>query len=148
MTYTYAYPRPMVTVDIIIIDNTVQPHRILLIKRGHDPFAGCYALPGGFVDEDENLEAAARRELKEETNITHENLRQFQAFGDKGRDPRGHNVTVVFYGYVNPAEAMATAGDDAAALEWFPLDQLPPLAFDHKKIISLFVSGIIQKSDL
>ncbi|OQA01465.1 MAG: Bifunctional NMN adenylyltransferase/Nudix hydrolase [Bacteroidetes bacterium ADurb.Bin408] len=146
MTFTYAYPRPMVTVDIIIIDNTVLSQRILLIKRGHDPFAGCYALPGGFVDEDESLEAAACRELKEETNIAHENLRQFRAFGDKGRDPRGHNVTVVFYGFVNPSETAAMAGDDAAALDWFPLDQLPPLAFDHKKIISLFASEIIQKS--
>lgn len=146
MAYTYAYPRPMVTVDIIVFDNTTQPYRILLIKRGNEPFAGCYALPGGFVDLDESLEAAAQRELKEETNITHTALSQFKAFGDKGRDPRGHNVTVVFYGFINPAEATATAGDDAAALGWFVLNQLPPMAFDHEKIISMFVNEIIQKT--
>lgn len=140
MAYTYAYPRPMVTVDIIVIDNTTQPCRILLIKRGNEPFAGFYALPGGFVDEDESLEAAAQRELKEETNIAHTNLRQFKTFGDKGRDPRGHNVTVVYYGFVNQTEAEATAGDDAAALGWFPLSNLPALAFDHDKIIAQFNS--------
>jgi len=146
MAYTYAYPRPMVTVDIIVIDNSTQPCQILLIKRGNEPFAGCYALPGGFVDVDESLGAAAQRELKEETNITHTALSQFKAFGDKGRDPRGHNVTVVFYGFVNPAETTATAGDDAAALGWFPLSQLPSMAFDHAKIIALFVDEIIQKA--
>lgn len=148
MPYTYAYPRPMVTVDIILIDNTTPSYRILLIKRGNEPFAGFYALPGGFVDEDESLEVAAQRELKEETNIAHTNLQQFKAFGDKGRDPRGHNVTVVYYGFVNLLEAAATAGDDAAALGWFPINNLPPLAFDHDKIISMFISEKIQNPDV
>ena len=145
MAYTYPYPRPMVTVDIIIIDNSRQPAGILLIKRQNEPFAGCHALPGGFVDEDESLEEAALRELKEETNISLNTLIQFYAFGDKGRDPRGHNVTVVFYGFVNPDNMPIKAGDDAAELDWFPINTLPPLAFDHEKIISKFISEKIQK---
>ncbi len=145
MSYTYDYPRPAVTVDIIVIKQILQHTYILLIQRKNPPFALSYALPGGFVDKDENLVDAAYRELAEETNIKEINLKQFYAFGDRGRDPRGHNVTVVYYGFVIADEVPARAGDDAADLGWFPLNQLPPLAFDHEKIISQFVSEIIQK---
>lgn len=140
MTYTYAYPRPSVTVDIIIIDCFSKPRRILLIERGQPPFAGSYALPGGFVDLDENLNAAACRELEEETGLRDIALEQFYTFGDKGRDPRGHTVSVVYFGYLTHAEQKAIAGDDAANVKWFDFNDLPPMAFDHNKILEHFLS--------
>jgi 8-oxo-dGTP diphosphatase len=109
--------------------------RVLLIERNHPPFAGCWAIPGGFVDENESLEDAARRELLEETTLSGVTIEQFGAYGDPGRDPRGHTVTVAFIARL--AECTPVVGsDDAARAEWFPVDELPPLAFDHDRILA------------
>jgi len=139
MAHVYEYPRPAVTVDIIVINMLKQPCEILLIERKHAPFANMWALPGGFVDVNENLIDAAYRELLEETNITDISLSQFYTFGDKGRDPRGHTVSVVYYGFISDNKINEIAGDDAASLKWFNIYNLPSLAFDHQKIITQFI---------
>lgn len=138
--HTYEYPRPALTVDIALIGNQFQEiPKVLLIKRRHDPFAGAYALPGGFVDEYEPLQRAAQRELMEETAIQKvPDLRQIETFGDPGRDPRGWTVTVLFGGIVGCSEheLPAVSGmDDAAEASWFDIHKLPPLAFDHPKLL-------------
>jgi 8-oxo-dGTP diphosphatase len=126
----------MVTVDILLLRKGKSSDEVLLIQRKNPPFADMWALPGGFVDENESLEDAAKRELREETGISDLPLQQLHAFGDPGRDPRGHTITIV-YGAILPPEHPVTlaAGDDARNADWFPLGQLPPLAFDHAKII-------------
>lgn len=134
--YTYEYARPAVTADIAIVTREVEP-RVLLIRRKQEPFAGAWALPGGFVDPDENLAAAARRELREETSVVDVDLEQLAAFGDPGRDPRGWTVTVVFLARVGASAVMAKAGDDAEAIGWHSLASPPsPLAFDHAQILA------------
>ncbi|HEX4592031.1 MAG TPA: NUDIX hydrolase [Gemmataceae bacterium] len=135
MSHTYEYPRPSLTVDVVIVTQEDRP-RVLLIRRKHDPFAGAWAIPGGFVDPGETLAAAAARELREETGVENVSLEQLAAFGDPGRDPRGWTVSVAFLARV-PAGTPATAADDAATVGWHPLDDLPhPLAFDHDKILA------------
>jgi 8-oxo-dGTP diphosphatase len=132
---TYDHPRPAVTVDCVVfavIDDALQ---VLLIRRGRPPFAGRWALPGGFVDMDEDLEAAARRELAEETGLTDLFLEQLYTFGAPDRDPRGRVVSVAYYALVDPAGHRIEAASDAAAVEWFSVDTLPGLAFDHPTIL-------------
>ena len=136
MKYTYDYPRPAVTTDCIIIRGN-DPPEILLIERKHDPFAGCWALPGGFVEIDEDLELGAIRELHEETNLTGVTLWQFRTYGTPGRDPRGRTISVVYYG-VTDNQDRAKAGDDAAKVQWFGINNQPPLAFDHAEILHDF----------
>ena len=136
MSYTYTFPRPAVTVDIIIFRLSDNDPQVLLIKRGNDPYKGHWALPGGFVDKDEPLETAAARELKEETGLSDILLTQMHTFGNPGRDPRGHTVSVVYVGYLTD-ESTARAGDDAAAAEWFKTDELPDLAFDHDVVVEM-----------
>jgi 8-oxo-dGTP diphosphatase len=133
--YTYDYPRPAVAVDLVIISKE-KNRRVLLIRRKHDPFAGMWALPGGFVEMEESLEAAARRELKEETGVEAERLEQLYTFGDPGRDPRGRVISVVYLAIVDAAKLMPRAADDAAEVGWHPLSQPPPLAFDHAEILA------------
>jgi 8-oxo-dGTP diphosphatase len=128
--YCYDYPRPSVSVDILIIADK----KILLIERKNDPFKGVWALPGGFVEENEDLFDAACRELKEETGIENVTLKQFGAFGKPGRDPRGHTISIGFMAIL-PTVVKATAGDDANKAKWFSVDNLPMLAFDHTEII-------------
>lgn len=134
--FTYPFPRPSLTVDIVLVTTESRP-RILLIQRKAEPFAGRWALPGGFVDENEHLIEAARRELKEETGLHEVDLEQLYTFGDPGRDPRGWTVSVVYIGRVRPDAVKPIAGDDAAAVSWCPLDALPDLAFDHATILNL-----------
>lgn len=135
MPYTYDFPRPAVTVDIVLVTQEDRP-RVLLIRRKIDPFAGAWAIPGGFVNSGETLPTAAERELREETGVENVALEQLAAFGDPGRDSRGWTVSIVFLGRV-PAGTKAKAGDDAAEVAWQPLDDLPePLAFDHDKILA------------
>ena len=136
MSYHYSFPRPAVTVDIIIFGMTENKPEVLLIKRGNEPYQGKWALPGGFVDQDETLETAAARELEEETGLSGILLTQMHAFGNPGRDPRGHTVSIVYVGYL-PVGAQARAGDDAMEADWFKLDDLPELAFDHKMVIEM-----------
>jgi 8-oxo-dGTP diphosphatase len=132
--FCYEYPRPAVTVDTVVVTRERRP-RVLLVRRKHDPFAGMWALPGGFVDPDETLETAARRELAEETGVRVAKMEQLQSFGDPGRDPRAPTISVVFLTRMSGVRLDPEAGDDAAEARWFPLDRLPPLAFDHAKIL-------------
>jgi 8-oxo-dGTP diphosphatase len=133
--YYYDYPRPALTADAIILTREPSP-RVLLIRRKHPPFAGAWALPGGFVDQDEPLETAARRELREETGLVVDDFEQMHTFGDPGRDPRGWTVSVAFVARVDPESATPKAGDDAAEVAWHLLDRLPSLAFDHDKVLA------------
>ena len=132
--YTYDYPRPMLTADCVVTHGG----RVLLIRRGNEPFRGCWALPGGFMEMDETIEHCAVRELQEETGIRADEsqLRLVGIFSTPGRDPRGRTVTAAYALRLDHG-VEASAGDDAADLQWWPLDQLPPLAFDHRDIIGL-----------
>ena len=123
------------TVDILIFKEFKGGNSILLIKRKNDPFKDCWALPGGFVDENEDLEVAAKRELQEETQIKINHLEQLKAFGKPYRDPRSHVVSIAFTGFVT-GETFAIAGDDAKELKWFSVNDLPKLAFDHIEMIN------------
>lgn len=149
--HTYRYPRPSVTVDTVIFAADPSPPKegkedndegvcLLLIKRKNPPFEGQHALPGGFVDQDEDLEVAAVRELVEETGLKDVGLAQIGTFGTPGRDPRGWVVTVAYVAFCllskEQREAAVQAGDDAAEAGWFPVAALPPLAFDHAEIIA------------
>jgi 8-oxo-dGTP diphosphatase len=134
---TYEYPRPAVTADTAVFRGPSDTRELLLIRRGADPFAGMWALPGGFVEEDEPLERCARRELAEETGLTPSAaFLQVGAYGDPGRDPRGWTVTALFAVVLGPDEPDVVAGrDDAAEAAWHPLADLPPLAFDHDRLV-------------
>jgi len=138
--YTYQYPRPAVTVDAILISNR---YSVLLIERGREPFKGKWALPGGFIDMDEPLDVACRRELLEETGLSVGELKQFKAYGGVERDPRHRTISVLFYSFLDE-ELIPHAGDDAAKAQWFGIDQLPELAFDHRLILDEFKSEIIN----
>jgi len=133
--YCYDYPRPMVTVDVVIVTREPKP-RVLLIRRKNEPFAGTWAIPGGFVDMDEGLEDAARRELREETGLKTKGLKQFYTFGDPGRDPRGRTISVAYLAHVDAKRVRPRADDDAAEVGWFSLRRPPRLAFDHARILA------------
>ncbi len=134
--YCYEHPRPALTADVVLFRTIANGHEVLLIERGQAPFRGQWALPGGFVDEGEAPEAAAIRELREETSIdTDLVLTQVGAFGEPGRDPRGWVVSVAYAATGTWDRSIATAGDDAAGTAWWPVSALPELAFDHGEII-------------
>jgi len=133
--YCYEYPRASVTVDIVVVTKERRP-RVLLIQRKQPPFQGTWALPGGFIDMDETLEASARRELEEETGIQVGKLAQIAVFGDPGRDPRGRVVSVAYVALVRADDQVLAATTDADAAAWFPVDTLPDLAFDHATIVT------------
>ncbi len=137
--YCYDFPKPSVTTDCIVIRKSDAPE-ILLIKRKHDPYEGLWALPGGFVEIDEDLEPGAIRELEEETGITGITLTQFKTYGKPGRDPRGRTISIVYYTLVSQ-HINTQAGDDASETKWFSIDELPNLAFDHDEILSEFFSS-------
>jgi 8-oxo-dGTP diphosphatase len=139
--HCYEHPRPAVSVDIALFYRGAERAEILLIKRKSAPFKGEWALPGGFVDKDESLEAAAARELDEETGIKRVRLQQVGAFGDPGRDPRGHTVSVVFAAVLNNRKKVSAA-DDAADALWHPVNRPPRLAFDHKKILRVALEKV------
>ena len=134
--YTYKYPRPALTVDIVVFTLRANSLQVLLIQRAGEPYRGKWALPGGFVHIEEDLETAARRELEEETGLFDAYLEQFHTFGAPQRDPRGRVVTIAYYALI-PAKApiWSAGGSDAAQARWFPICDLPKLAFDHDKII-------------
>ena len=133
--YTYPYPRPAVTADCVVIGSAADSSRyVLLIQRGNEPYKGCWALPGGFMDMDETLEQCALRELNEETGLTPSgDITELKSFSTVDRDPRGRTITVAFL--IEMPLTEAKGGDDAAEARWFPLNELPPLAFDHDEII-------------
>ena len=132
--YSYDYPRPALTVDAVLVTREAAP-RVLLIRRKKDPFAGSWAFPGGFVDENEALADALRRELREETGLEVEDIEQLYTAGNPGRDPRGWTVSVAYLVRVDPAKLKPVAADDADEVAWFPVDAPPPLAFDHAMIL-------------
>ena len=133
--YTYNYPRPAVTADCVIVGEDGQgSRRLLLVRRGNEPFKGCWALPGGFMEMDETLEECARRELKEESGLeTTARFEELKSFSTVDRDPRGRTITVAFLAVVAVSEVKGS--DDAAEARWFALDELPELAFDHEEIV-------------
>lgn len=133
--YTYDYPRPALTADIILFLRSESPVHVLLIKRKYPPFKDCWALPGGFMDMHETLEQAAIRELEEETGIVVKELLQFKTFDKPDRDPRGRTISTVFYAFLQEKPA-AKASDDASELLWYSINKLPELAFDHKDILT------------
>jgi 8-oxo-dGTP diphosphatase len=134
-TYCYPHPRPAVTVDVACVAAEGGRLKILLIERNNPPFAGAWALPGGFVDHMEPLEKAAARELREETGLENVAIELVGAYGDPGRDPRGHTVSIAYLARLASC-VKAEASDDAAAAEWFFVDELPELAFDHARIVA------------
>jgi 8-oxo-dGTP diphosphatase len=134
MVFEYKYPRPALTVDCIIFGLDKDELKVMLIQRDLEPFEGRWALPGGFVHVDETLEEAAMRELSEETGITEVFLEQLYTFGDIERDPRERVVSVTYYALVNLEGNKIRASSDARNAAWFPITDLPPLAFDHDKI--------------
>ncbi|WP_035609631.1 NUDIX domain-containing protein [Haloferula sp. BvORR071] len=136
MAFTYEYPRPALTVDCVVFGFDGKGLQVLLIQRGLEPFLGAWALPGGFVLMDEDLETAARRELQEETGLKGVFLEQLRTFGDPGRDPRGRVVSVAFFALVRPDQHPAKGDTDASDAAWFDAAKLPPLAFDHAEILA------------
>jgi len=140
--YTYDWPRPMVSVDAIVFGFFRNKAKVLLVRRGDEPFKGKWALPGGFVEMEEELEEAVVRELSEETGLVDVPLEQMHTFGDVGRDPRGRQITIVFMGIATKGLTRIKAGDDAAEVRWFDIEKLPKdLAFDHNEVIEF---GIIK----
>jgi 8-oxo-dGTP diphosphatase len=135
------YRNPALTVDGVVLHRQPQGmagdvFSVLLIERGRDPFKGRYALPGGFVDYGEDIDDAIDREIEEETGLTALPFRQFRTFGTPGRDPRGHTVSVVYVAVIIGKAPAVKGGDDAASADWFPVNRLPDLAFDHSRILS------------
>ncbi len=134
---TYDYPRPSLTVDVVSFTLRENRLQVLLIQRGEEPFAGMWALPGGFVEMDESLEEAAQRELAEETGLKEAYLEQLYSFGDPYRDPRGRVITVAYFALIPTDAPVRLEGTkEITQARWFPVDQLPPLAFDHNTIVS------------
>ena len=133
MAYTYKYPRPSVTADCIVMTREPAP-QVLLIQRGHEPFKGCWAFPGGFMNMDETTEQCAIRELEEETGLKVNNLHQVGAYSKVDRDPRCRTITVAYLTIID-APVNVIGQDDAAKAQWFPISKLPALAFDHDEIM-------------
>lgn len=144
-TYCYEYPRPAVTADCIIFGFDAGTLKVLLIERGIEPFKGQWAIPGGFLHENESAEACAKRELFEETGLENVFMEQLFSFTEPGRDPRGHVITVAYYALVKLSEYELKAGDDARNAAWFPIDQLPALAFDHDRILHFAMNRLRGK---
>jgi|SRR5690606_6153193 len=141
MSYT---PKIFVTVDVVLFRKMNSSYEILLIQRLNEPFKDYWALPGGFVDENEELETAAKRELFEETDIQLFQVKQIKAYGNPTRDPRHHTISVAFMGEIDSL-AEAKAKDDAKAVKWFSIEELPALAFDHAEIIRDTIEKFIIK---
>ena len=142
--YTYRYPHPAVTADCIVFACQNEKTQVLLIKRGSEPCKDMWALPGGFMNIDESAEETAIRELKEETGIDVKEVTQVGAYSKVERDPRERVITIAFYTVIdNPVKAVGQ--DDAKQAEWFTLDNLPTLAFDHSEILSAAI-GMLNKN--
>ena len=141
--YIYDWPRPMVTVDAVVFTFSGDKAKVLLINRGSEPFKGQWALPGGFVDIDEELEDAVARELEEETGLAGVRLEQMHTFGKCGRDPRGRQITIAFMGIATKGQNKIKAGDDAAQARWFDINKLPKdMAFDHDEVVKFAVEKL------
>ena len=141
------FRNPALTVDGVVIVR--RPHggggerrHVLLVERGREPFAGDWALPGGFVEYGEDPDQAVGREVAEETGLSGLSFRQFHTFGQPDRDPRGHTVSIVYVAELVGELPEVVGGDDASRARWFPLDDVPPLAFDHGRILQLVLAAL------
>ena len=133
--------KTFLTVDALVFKTINNNLHLLLIKRKNEPFQDAWALPGGFVDEHEDIDEAVKRELREETKIIITELTQLKVFGKPFRDPRSHVVSIAYYGFVDE-NTVALPADDAKEAQWFPVDELPALAFDHAEIIAYALQKI------
>jgi 8-oxo-dGTP diphosphatase len=145
MAVTYEFPRPALTVDAVVFGFDEGDLKVLLIQRELDPFAGKWALPGGFVRVGESLEGAVRRELEEETGVSKVYLEQLYTFGEPDRDPREHVVSVAFYGLVKLSDHRVRAATDARNVGWFLVSETPSLAFDHGRILETALERLKAK---
>jgi 8-oxo-dGTP diphosphatase len=135
--FVYRYPRPALTVDCAVLAFEARALSVLLVRRGRAPFEGSWALPGGFVHIDETLEEAARRELAEETSLDDVYLEELRSFSRVDRDPRERVISVAFVALLRGRSSAVREGSDAADAKWFPVDAVPPLAFDHGEILEV-----------
>lgn len=142
-----AGPHPAVTVDVILFTIEDRRAKVLLVRRALPPFEGRWALPGGFVRMEESLDAAARRELKEEAGVSVRSLEQLYTFGDPKRDPARRAITVTYFALIDSAKLAPVAGTDASSVGWFPVDALPPLAFDHARIVRYALERLRYKAE-
>lgn len=142
MSYTYEYPRPALTVDAVVFRKKESNWEVLLIMRGKEPFKGQWAFPGGFVDMDEELDAAVHRELAEETGLEKIRLHQLKTVGTIGRDPRGRTVSVIYWCVADAENSEVQGGDDAEQARWFSVENAPGLAFDHHEILKFAVAKL------
>lgn len=141
--YCYRYPHPAVTTDCVIFGFDGERLQVLLIERGIEPFKGRWAFPGGFIKMDETAEEGALRELKEETGMENAFIQQFHTFSNPLRDPRERVITIAFYALVRIQEVKG--GDDATSARWFPLDEIPALAFDHDHMLRMATQRLRQE---
>lgn len=135
--YTYEYPRAALTTDAIVFFKEGAEKFVLLIERGNEPFKNKWALPGGFIEMDELLETACKRELEEETGLKVGKMTQFKTYDAVERDPRHRTISAIYFAELDKKQQV-TGGDDAARADWFPISDLPELAFDHEQILKEF----------
>ncbi len=145
--YVYEWPRPMVTADAAVFAFFDSRPRLLLIRRQREPFKGRWALPGGFVEIEEDLPEAAVRELAEETGLRDVPLEQLRTFGKPGRDPRGRTITIAYFGIAGNNRERVKAADDAADVRWFDIGDLPAMAFDHDEIVRCAIDRLKQTAE-
>ena len=145
--FCYRYPHPAVTTDVVVFTIRAERLHLLLVKRGNPPFKGHWALPGGFLDIGEDLDTCAQRELEEETGVSGVYLEQLYTFGRPGRDPRERVISVTYYALVPAGRISPKAASDAAEVDWFAIDELPDLAFDHAEIVAAAHSRLVAKLD-
>ena len=145
--HCYQYPHPAVTTDVAVFTIRDQKLQLLLVQRADEPYQSMWALPGGFLEIDEDLEACAKRELAEETGICGVYLEQLYTFGSPSRDPRERIISVTYYALVPSDRLQPKAASDAIEAQWFALDQMPPLAFDHQQIVALAQRRLAAKLD-
>jgi len=147
-TFSYPYPHPAVTTDVVVFTIRDQRLHLLLIRRANPPYQGQWALPGGFLDIDEDIDACAARELAEETGLADLYLEQLYTFGAPGRDPRERVISIAYYALLSGDRVPEpVASSDAAAVAWLPFDRLPDLAFDHADIITKAHERLVAKLD-
>lgn len=143
--YAYHYERPAMTTDsILFAQGENDEWHVLLIRRGHEPFKGCWAFPGGFLNMDETLEQCAARELQEETGLRVPTRHFVGIYDDVNRDPRGRVITVAYMSYYYGRMEDACAGDDAAEARWFPVTDIPELAFDQRKMFDMAIHRLMN----
>lgn len=146
MLYNKTNYKPSVTVDCVVfgLDKSADV-RVLLVKRAYEPYKNSWAIPGGFIKENETLDAAARRELEEETGVRDIFIEQLYTFGNLNRDPRGHVISVAYFALINLEEHPTSAATDATDAQWFKLSELPKLAFDHAEILDIAIKRLDSK---